>query len=105
MFTSLDNNIVSKTFYNFQVNHTEAQKPVLPTSSNEVDEVALREKFIKKQKELLDLQQRKIELELLQTKNQLELQKKRAIMNKNIAKVYICILILKFYYLIFYNFL
>lgn len=96
MLTSFDIDIVSIKNNNFQVNHTEAQKPVLPTSSTEVDEVALREKFIKKQKELLELQQKKIELELLQTKNQLELQKKRA-MNKNISKVYICAFIFKSY--------
>lgn len=58
----------------FQVNHTEIPKP---TIHNEVDEESLREKFIKKQKELIELQQKKLELELLQTKQQMEIRKKR----------------------------
>lgn len=70
----------------FQVNHTETPKPIQSTLHNEVDEEALRQKVIKKQKELLELQQKKLELELIQTRNQIELQKKK--MNKvNLFKV------------------
>lgn len=49
--------------------------------------MSLREKFIKKQKELLELQQKKLELELLQTKNQIEIQKKRSMNKINLSKV------------------
>jgi len=49
--------------------------------------MSLREKFIKKQKELLELQQKKLELELLQTKNQIEIQKKRSMNKINVSKV------------------
>lgn len=78
----------------FQVNHnTEPSKLPIHSLSNEVDEATLREKFIKKQKELLELQQKKLELELIQTKTQIEMQKKK--INKiNLSKVYIYIYII-----------
>jgi hypothetical protein len=53
----------------------------------------LREKFIKKQKELLELQQKKIELELLHTKNQIEMQKKKTLNKINLSKVNIVVII------------
>ncbi|VVC32299.1 RNA polymerase II-binding domain,ENTH/VHS,Subunit of cleavage factor IA Pcf11,CID [Cinara cedri] len=70
---------VNPKFLN-NVNTNETPKPIQSTLHNDVDEETLRQKFIKKQKELLELQQKKLELELLQTRTQIEIQKKR--MNK-----------------------
>lgn len=55
-----------------------------PNLTNDVDEASLREKFIKKQKEYLELQQKKLELELLQTRTQIEMRKKRNMLKVNI---------------------
>lgn len=55
-----------------------------------MEEAALREKFIKKQKELIELQQKKLELELLHTRTQMEIQKR-----KNMSKVNIILVVLK----------
>ena len=48
-----------------------------PSSSPESSDSGMREKLLKRQKELLELQKRKVELELLQTKAILEEQQKK----------------------------
>jgi len=74
--------LVSNIFKTFQINHTDTSKPVKRALLNEVDETAMRAEFIKKQKELLELKQKTLELELLHIKKQ----KKE--MNKiNVSKV------------------
>jgi len=72
---------------------------VQPIHNDVEEDISLREKFIKKQKELLELQQKKLELELLQTKNQMEIQKKRSMNKINLSKVNLFYINFKTYHL------